>query len=57
MMTQSCAQVVQAFLSGHMRGMGDVIYHLELWGLRLVHVQQAVDELDYSVHSLREDLR
>lgn len=51
------AQVVQAFLSGNMCGIGDALYHLELWGLRLVHVQHAVDELDFSVHSLQEDLR
>ncbi len=50
-------QVVQAFLSGRMCGIGDALYHLELWGLRLTYAQQAVDELDYGVHSLQEDLR
>lgn len=52
-----CTQVVQAFLSGRMRGIGDALYHLELWGLRLDYAQQALDEIDFSVHSLREDLR
>jgi len=51
------AQVVQSFLAGRMCGIGDALYHLELWGLRLTHVQHTVDELDYSVNNLREDLR
>jgi len=40
-----------------MCGIGDALYHLELWGLRLVHVQQAVDELDFGVKCLQEDMR
>eukprot|EP00983_Pelagomonas_calceolata_P049076 1141334-Pelagomonas_calceolata.AAC.7 len=51
------SQVVQAFLAGRMRGIGDALYHLELWGLHLQYAQQAVDELDYGVKSLKEDLR
>lgn len=50
-------QVVRAFLSGRMSGIGDAVHHLELWGYRLHHVQQAADEYDYAVVNLKDDLR
>jgi hypothetical protein len=35
-------QVAQAFLNGRMKGMGDALHHLELWGYKLEHVQVGV---------------
>ena len=50
-------QVVKGLLTGRMRGVGDVLHQLELWGYRLNHVQCPADDFDYSVTSLKEDLR
>lgn len=50
-------QVVRAFLTGRMSGIGDGLHHLELWGYRLEAVQLAADEFDYAVSSLKDDLR
>ena len=40
-----------------MKGVGDVMHPLELWGYRLEHAQCPADDFDYSVTNLKEDLR
>ena len=50
-------QVVRAFLGGRLRGVGDALHPLELWGYRLEYVQCPADDFDYSISSLKEDLR
>ncbi|KAJ9507371.1 hypothetical protein QJQ45_006338 [Haematococcus lacustris] len=55
---KSSKQVLHAFLSKRMHGLGDPCHTLEVWGYRLNHVQQPADEYDYAVNvGLREDLR
>ena len=50
-------QVVRAFLGSRLRGVGDALHPLELWGYRLEYVQCPADDFDYSISSLKEDLR
>ena len=40
-----------------MKGIGDVIHPLDLWGYRLDYMQCPADDFDYSVTNLKEDLR
>ena len=50
-------QVLRGFLTGRMKGVGDVMHQLEVWGYRLHHVQCPADDYDYSVTNIKEDLR
>ena len=50
-------QVLRGVLTGRMKGVGDVIHQLEVWGFRLHHAQCPADDYDYSVTNLKEDLR
>ena len=50
-------QVVKAFLNGRMRGIGDAMHHLEVWGYKLEYEQSPADDFDFAVTSLKEDLR
>ncbi|GAX74174.1 hypothetical protein CEUSTIGMA_g1623.t1 [Chlamydomonas eustigma] len=56
-MYKSSKEVVRAFLTGRMRGVGDVIHQLESWGYRVEYSQSPADDFDYTVTSLKEDLR
>lgn len=49
--------MLRSFLTGNMKAIGDVLHPLEAWGYRLIHVQDPADDVDYTVKSLKEDLR
>uniref|UniRef100_T1J799 Calponin-homology (CH) domain-containing protein n=1 Tax=Strigamia maritima TaxID=126957 RepID=T1J799_STRMM len=54
---KSSRDILLAFSRDHLSGEGDLTKHLALFGYKVVYMQTALDEYDFSVSNLAVDLR